>query len=209
VLATAGYNFHLARQGSIVIGSGVRHVSGYLRYINNRWVGILCYDGTASAYACFDLLNGVVGSKTANVSASTLTATGLAGVYKFTFTTASMADTSAGICDIELRTADGTGAVQWNAVGGEAVGAWGMKMTVGSGDTSPIDTTTTSVTRAVDALTYTGVPADNETRIIKRLVSDPGTEVVVDIDDWDNTVPAPTVSQIIQRINVYAPGERP
>jgi hypothetical protein len=74
---------------------------------------------------------------------------------------------------------------------------------------SPIVTTTAAVARAIDTLAYTGVPADNETRFTTRLVSDPATEVIVDADDWNGAVPAPTISRIVQRIDVYAPGERP
>ena len=81
---------------------------------------------------------------------------------------------------------------------------------LGTYPTSYIQATgTAAVARAVDALSYADPVADNETRLVKRLVSDPETEVVVDIDDWDYSMPVPTEPTIIQSVTVWAPGERP
>lgn len=84
-----------------------------------------------------------------------------------------------------------------------------FQLEAGAEPSSFILTAGAIASRAIDTLDYTDDELNNETRIVKRLVSDPGTEVIVDIDDWDYTVPAPTAPQFIQRIDVYAPGERP
>jgi hypothetical protein len=78
-----------------------------------------------------------------------------------------------------------------------------MQVTLGSTPSSYIPTTTVAVTRAVDALSYTGVPADNETRtLLDNTTND-------DENDWNGTVRVPTVPKVVNSITVYAPGERP
>ena len=67
-------------------------------------------------------------------------------------------------------------------------------------DMSPILTTSAAVTRAADALAYSGVPADNEALFTNKL----GVETVS--DDWTGTVAVPSAHRSIE---VYNPGERP
>jgi hypothetical protein len=156
VLAKATNGFHLARQSNIVISAGINTVSGYLRYVNNRWVGVQIYDGASGAFACFDLLNGVVGSRSAGATASTLTATTQANVYKFTMTTVALNSVSNGLCDIELRVADGSIEGAWVAAGTECCGAWGIQVEPGTSASSTIPTTTTALTRTGDSISFTG-----------------------------------------------------
>jgi hypothetical protein len=156
VLAKSGNNFHLARQSNVVITAGINTVSGYFRYVNNRWAGLQIYDGTNAAFACFDLLNGVVGSRSAGATASTLTATTQANVYKFTITTVALNSVSNGMFDIELRTADGTGTGSWTAAGTECFGAWGIQVEPAINASSTILTTTAAVTRTADVPSFTG-----------------------------------------------------
>lgn len=84
----------------------------------------------------------------------------------------------------------------------DAVWVWGSQLEAGAVVTSYIPTTTVEVARAVDALSYTGIDADNETRI----VTDAGN---VDLDDWDGAMPVPTVPVVEYSVTVYEPGGRP
>ena len=91
------------------------------------------------------------------------------------------------------------------ATSGDAIDVWGCKVSdaIAGDATSPIVTTTAAVTRAVDGLAYTGVTADNETRV--DMVPDPD----VDIDDWTGTLPTPTARLVEAAVKVYSPGDRP
>ena len=88
----------------------------------------------------------------------------------------------------------------------KSITAWGGQLesftTPPTGPTSYIPTTTAAVTRAVDALAYSGVPADNETRFVVNGAN-------VDVDDWNGTYPTPTTPKLLNSINVYNPLERP
>jgi hypothetical protein len=46
------------------------------------------------------------------------------------------------------------------------------------------------------------VTADNETRFVIDAANS-------DVNDWNGTVPTPTVPGSLSKIDVYAPGERP
>ena len=77
----------------------------------------------------------------------------------------------------------------------------------GSVRTSYIPTTTVAVSRAADALSYSGIAADNETRAVEN-----GTDV--DVDDWDGVVDTTLDSDAdgileLSSITVYTTGERP
>jgi hypothetical protein len=72
----------------------------------------------------------------------------------------------------------------------------------GAEPSSYIATAGAAVSRDVDTLAYTGVPADNETRFVID-------EANVDADDWNGTMATPTTPDVLSSITVYAPGQRP
>ena len=96
---------------------------------------------------------------------------------------------------IENRPGDCPGA---NASSGTIVTDW--TQVESDARTSPILTTTAAVTRAADALAYSGVPADNEALFTNKL----GVETKP--NDWNGTVPVPGTYRSIE---VYTPGDRP
>ena len=73
----------------------------------------------------------------------------------------------------------------------------------GSVPSSFILTAGSVVARAVDTLSISGVPADNETRITYA------DTTTADINDWNGTAPTPTAPVVISKIEVYAPYNRP
>ena len=77
---------------------------------------------------------------------------------------------------------------------------FGIQLETGEVATSYIPTTSAPVTRAADALAYSGVPADNEMLFTNKL----GVETK--LNDWNGTVPVPGTYRSIE---VYNPGERP
>jgi hypothetical protein len=88
------------------------------------------------------------------------------------------------------------------ATSADAVYVWGSQLEVGSVPSSYIPTTTVAVTRTIDALAYTGVAADNETRFVVDGLD-------VDADDWNGTMPTPSTPDWISSVIVYYPGQRP
>lgn len=79
---------------------------------------------------------------------------------------------------------------------------WGGQVVLNTPPTSYIPTTTAAATRAVDALAFSGVPPDNETRMAVNGAN-------VDINDWAGVYPTPIAPDLVNSIKVYAPGQRP
>jgi len=89
------------------------------------------------------------------------------------------------------------------ATNADAVYVWGSQLEAGDVVTSYIKTTTVAASRIADALSYTGVPASNETRM--RI---DGT-TNYDVNNWDGIAPAPAVPKVVNSIKVYLPAQRP
>jgi len=150
--AASGANYHQRIFPGVTYTAASTTFSVYLKYISNRWVALRIYDGTEHV-ALFDLLTGVVGQTSAGVT-STITPVGN-GWYRATLTTTTVA-TAAGNLLLQLSPANSIniGNNAFNAAGTESVGVWGMQLEAASFASSYIPTTSASVTRGNDVLTY-------------------------------------------------------
>ena len=152
--ALAGNTQHFWYQ-PLTTTAGVTTYSVYLRYVNNQWARIGIYDGAASYYAAFDILNGVVGSTFGPVTATAIEPM-TDGVTWRVSLTATVGASALSQVYLSVVDADDPTFNMWNAAGTEAMGAWGAQVELGSFATSYIPTTTVAVTRNADILTYTG-----------------------------------------------------
>lgn len=123
------------------------------RYVNHRWLVVRVNDGTTTRYASFDLLNGVVGAKSANTS-NEIYPTAIAGVYRIALKTTTNMVASAGDIVIGLNNADTATLETWNAAGTEVVGIVGVNLVASGIVSTPIPTTTVAVTRPADVDQY-------------------------------------------------------
>jgi hypothetical protein len=127
--------------------------SFYLRYVNKQWAAVGFNDGTTTWMGSFDLLNGVVGAKTANTTTS-IQATALTGVYRCIVTSTTNAAAAAGNLYLSVNNTDTASLESWNAAGTELLGAWQGQLEAAAFASSPIVTTTVAVQRNADVLTY-------------------------------------------------------
>ena len=125
---TVGSNNHFMRNTAVTMVAGDRTFSVYAKYGNNRWLAIQTYDGASSWVASFDLLNGVVGTKTASATSS-ITSVGN-GWYRLTITVTGMAGTVVNY--IGLNDSDAATLRVWTAAGTEYAYLWGAQLVTGS-----------------------------------------------------------------------------
>ena len=98
-----------------------------VKYENHQWFLLQLYDGTNSAYACFDLLNKVVGSKTVGVTSSIVQ---VAGTDFYTLTLTSSVLAGSGYVYGHFVTSDRITVQVWTATGTEAITVWGADLRV-------------------------------------------------------------------------------
>jgi len=136
--------------------AAIYSIAADLRYVNNRWAAIVTSDGTTTRAASFDLLNGVVGA--VSNCTSTISATGLTGVYRCIMTHSTNTAAAAGSVSISMNNSDSASLESWNAAGTELLGASGVQWEVGAYASSRIPTTTGAVTKnaAVDQYVSAG-----------------------------------------------------
>lgn len=89
---------------------------------------------------------------------------------------------------------------------GDAIYFWRSHLENGDFRSSGILTTAGTAQRNADDLSYTGVAADNETRVVHDATPPYDTFVNSDTDDWDGTLDE---DGVVKSITVYSPGERP
>jgi len=126
--------------------------SADFRYVSatpQRWVAIICNDGTTTWGASFDLLNGVVGAVSAGAT-STIAATGQANVYSCSVTNTANAAAAAGTVKISLNATDTATLENALRAGTETLGAGFAQHEVGIFKSSRIVTTTVAVARNID-----------------------------------------------------------
>jgi hypothetical protein len=160
LVCSAGNTQHfLQLNGVVSISTGATTYSFYLRYVNHRWASVGMNDGTNVPFGSFDLLNGAVGTTTASTT-STIEPTAFSGVYRCTITR-TMTANAGGSIYVAMNTSDSASAQTWNAVGTEAIGAWGAMVNLGAFAGPYVPTTTVAVARNADVLTYTGADVAN------------------------------------------------
>jgi hypothetical protein len=127
-----------------------------LRYVAatpQRWVAIICNDGTTTWGASFDLLNGVVGAVSAGAT-SAIEATALTGVYRCSVTNTANAAAAAGTVKISLNATDTATLESAARAGTETLGAGFVQHEIGTFASTYIPTTTVAVARNADVPTY-------------------------------------------------------
>ena len=158
VTASAGNAQHFSTQ-SITPAAAVHTLSYFARYVNHQFLQISCFDGTTQRLACFDLLNGTAGLTSGCSSTIELISS---GVYRISLTTTTaMLAASGNIAFAIVNSNTISNAAAFNAAGTEQVGLWGCQFEAGTGASSPIPTTTASVTRAADAANVTNLSVPN------------------------------------------------
>jgi hypothetical protein len=129
------------------------NVSIYCKYINQQFIQIWS-SSSATAYANFDIQNGVVGTVGANASSAQIT-NAANGFYRLSVTL------TVPIAAINFRfsfAASSTSAYNPSeGVAGRQFYAWGAQFESGAYQTSYIPTTTASVTRNADVISKTGI----------------------------------------------------
>lgn len=125
----------------------------YVPATPQRWVAIICNDGTTTWGASFDLLNGVAGAVSAGAT-SKMEATGLANVYRCSVTKSTNAAAAAGTVKISLNATDTATLESAARAGTETLGAGMAQHEIGTYASSRITTTTIAVQRNADVLTY-------------------------------------------------------
>ena len=125
----------------------------YVAATPQRWVAIICNDGTTTWGASFDLSLGVVGAVSAGAT-SGIEATALANVYRCWVTNTANAAAAAGTVKISLNATDTATLESAARAGTETLGAGMVQHEVGTFKTSRTTTTTVAVARPTDLLNH-------------------------------------------------------
>lgn len=143
----AGSGHNLQQQVTVASNATVS-ATIYAKYGNHRWLGLGVYD-SAWRIGTFDLLNGVVATKSAGVTSSIETLPNgwfrLQVVYTITGTS---------VYHGFFFLSGDNQATSWSPAGTENVYIWGAQLEAGSFASSYVPTVAAAVTRNADVLTY-------------------------------------------------------
>ena len=149
IRSTSGGGQHNIQQGSGTSGSTTCTFSVFLKYNNNKWIGLAIYD-IAWRVAAFDMENGVVGTAISSGVTASISNAGN-GWYRCTVTYPSASSTVYG--GIFFLPSDTTSII-WTATGVESVYIWGAQLEQKAYPTSYIPTATSGgIARAADTCT--------------------------------------------------------
>jgi hypothetical protein len=124
----------------------------YVKYSGRRWVFMGVNDTSTSAYYCwFDVLNGVVGTKGASVTSTSITSVGNSW-YRISATVTTSSTTN--YFYISSSDADNSTTVTADSFSGLFI--WGAQLEAGAFATSYIPTVASQVTRSADSASMTG-----------------------------------------------------
>jgi hypothetical protein len=131
--------------------AAVHTYSEYIKPVGRQWFRLMLFDGTSFKRAYFDVLNGVIGTVDAGVTARLVNAGG--GFYRASITY-SCAAGAGFVYGIGALADGGVDTYAGDITKGYIL--WGAQVEVGSTASSYIKTTTASVTRSADSLSMTG-----------------------------------------------------
>ena len=154
IIPNVGSNGVYTYNVNITTAASVYTVSCYVKAAWFNFVQLRMSWSISNWYANFDLLNWVVGTRSIWTSSGIEPVTGFPWVYRiWAVTDTVLAATAAIAIQIVPAANSGTGApVTWDWVSG--IMAWGMQIELWTNVSSYIPTTTTTVTRNIDVLTY-------------------------------------------------------
>jgi len=115
--AGAGTQIHALLQTTTYKPNTTYTLSGYVKYVNNRWVALRIFDGVNTPGASFDLVNGVKGTLGSGVIASITQVA--SGVYFIQMTATTAAGAGTGNAGFALNNSDTAGLQSWTAAGTE------------------------------------------------------------------------------------------
>ena len=154
IIPNAGTQSSYAYNHNITTAASVYTVSCYVKAAWFNFVQLRMGAGISSGLANFDLLNWVVGTRSIWTSSGIEAVSGFPWVYRIWAVTDTVLAATAAIAIQIVPAADSIAgaAVTWDWVSG--VMAWGMQIELWPNVSTYIPTTTTTVTRDIDVLTY-------------------------------------------------------
>lgn len=147
-----------------------------------RYIQLLLSGGASANYANFDLLNGTVTAGTYSTAAITAFPNGW---YRISMTFTPTAGAGQACYVIAVPASNSTRATSFVGDGAKYFYAWGAQMELGATASSYIATTSASVTRSADSLTFT-IPAGVATL---RYVFDDNSTQDVSVSAGSYTIP--------------------
>jgi hypothetical protein len=137
-----GLNTNQQLYQAIAINAGLSTLSVFVKYDTNQWLNIKLSDGITPSVASFDLLNGVVGSVSNNVTSKI---TRIGGVYRCELTCTPVTTASGQIAIAQQNADTAIMTVHTTAIT-QKTGVWGAQLEAAASAGAYVPTTTAAVT---------------------------------------------------------------